>query len=330
MRLDIAGFDEAISAIKRTNRALWNLCHPRRYAPPLDYANPEYNSAYVASSIEIGRRVENLNKTQIDCILSSWAITSSGCPVIFVKQDLLESLVVTDPPEAMQMTELNWPFEGMTFVLPRIFYRQAFRRDVPFINLARMANGRQSAPPEVNRVCPGALSVGIDHPGGYGWFVTGMIGDTPEKWFDFSGSYHMDWSVRETLTNATFSDFTRSGKAFDDCDKETIHRMTAIAIHLLMVMNSIPEWLEVESQSRKERRDKHGIVTQEALWHPRFLGRNYQWHREHGESLGGTHASPRLHPRRGHWRNQPHGKQLALRKLIWIRPVMVGASETKP
>lgn len=30
------------------------------------------------------------------------------------------------------------------------------------------------------------------------------------------------------------------------------------------------------------------------------------------------------HWRRGHFRNQPHGPQLSLRKIIWIRPVLVG------
>lgn len=41
----------------------------------------------------------------------------------------------------------------------------------------------------------------------------------------------------------------------------------------------------------------------------------------HGQS---HHAS---HWRRGHWRNQVHGPARSLRKLIWVMPVLVGASQ---
>jgi len=37
-----------------------------------------------------------------------------------------------------------------------------------------------------------------------------------------------------------------------------------------------------------------------------------------GPSLGGTHASPRKHDRRGHWRNTPKGKR------VWVRNCTVG------
>jgi hypothetical protein len=36
------------------------------------------------------------------------------------------------------------------------------------------------------------------------------------------------------------------------------------------------------------------------------------------ESAGGTHASPRLHDRRGHWRSHPSGKK------VWVKPCKVG------
>ena len=37
-----------------------------------------------------------------------------------------------------------------------------------------------------------------------------------------------------------------------------------------------------------------------------------------GESQGGTHASPRLHDRRGHWRNTRSGKR------VWVKQCKVG------
>jgi len=42
---------------------------------------------------------------------------------------------------------------------------------------------------------------------------------------------------------------------------------------------------------------------------------------EKGDHKGGTHASPRQHERRGHWRNLANGK------TIWIKPMIVGNIE---
>jgi hypothetical protein len=41
-------------------------------------------------------------------------------------------------------------------------------------------------------------------------------------------------------------------------------------------------------------------------------------------SVAGSPRRP--HWRRGHWRNQPYGPQLSLRRLTWIRPTLVSAS----
>ncbi|MDO4705733.1 MAG: hypothetical protein Q4A98_05945 [Comamonadaceae bacterium] len=51
----------------------------------------------------------------------------------------------------------------------------------------------------------------------------------------------------------------------------------------------------------------------------------YSWHTVTLEASapktphqGGTHASPRAHDRRGHWRNLPSGKQ------VWVKACRVG------
>lgn len=47
--------------------------------------------------------------------------------------------------------------------------------------------------------------------------------------------------------------------------------------------------------------------------------------RQHAAAEGGH--SVRAHWRRGHWRRQAHGEGRALRKLIWLMPVMVGRDD---
>lgn len=43
-------------------------------------------------------------------------------------------------------------------------------------------------------------------------------------------------------------------------------------------------------------------------------------------SLGGTHASPKPHWRRGHWRRQSHGVGRSEKRMVFIRPTFVRAS----
>jgi hypothetical protein len=48
---------------------------------------------------------------------------------------------------------------------------------------------------------------------------------------------------------------------------------------------------------------------------------------EAGMGGTGSSAARRAHLRRGHFRNQAHGQGMALRRLVWIRPTVVGAHE---
>jgi len=56
-----------------------------------------------------------------------------------------------------------------------------------------------------------------------------------------------------------------------------------------------------------------------------YVGEKYQ--RNH-QTLGGNMTSS--HWRRGHWRNQPYGKDLTQRKLIWIHPTIVNLENGNP
>ncbi len=60
-----------------------------------------------------------------------------------------------------------------------------------------------------------------------------------------------------------------------------------------------------------------------SLYSPLWIGKNYQSKIKHISK--GSHASPRLHVRRGHWRSVPYGEKRSLRKQVWIQPTVVGA-----
>jgi hypothetical protein len=95
-------------------------------------------------------------------------------------------------------------------------------------------------------------------------------------------------------------------------------------LKLLVVLNTRQTLVEYGACVRPQR-FKHGRVKQHELWSPNLIGWRYR--PAQAAEAQSTHASPRLHWRRGHVRNQPCGSGRSQRKLIWIEPMLVGMSD---
>lgn len=80
----------------------------------------------------------------------------------------------------------------------------------------------------------------------------------------------------------------------------------------------------VRGRTTKEKPGKPRAVIPD-IFSPRWLGEPRPAVRYF--DLGGTHASPVGHWRRGHWRQQPHGEGNKLRRLIWIKPARVNKED---
>jgi len=59
-------------------------------------------------------------------------------------------------------------------------------------------------------------------------------------------------------------------------------------------------------------------------WSPNIVGKFYTPPKHAPQ---GTHASPRMHWRRGHFRHQPFGPGRQERKVIWLEPMLVSAGD---
>lgn len=104
--------------------------------------------------------------------------------------------------------------------------------------------------------------------------------------------------------------------------RELNQYLQAIFLRLLLIMECRPELVDTESQVIRVNK---GFAKDKAkdFYEPLWIGRNYRVQREDAQDKGGTHASPRVHWRRGYLRNQPYGEGRQQRKLIWIEPVLV-------
>lgn len=90
------------------------------------------------------------------------------------------------------------------------------------------------------------------------------------------------------------------------------------------------ELVEITERGRpKQRRETFDELWQMGYTKVRYCGRSSQMHTQQLDAP--TPGKLSRHWRRGHWRRQPHGPGLRERKLIWIRPVLVGSGpETAP
>jgi hypothetical protein len=62
------------------------------------------------------------------------------------------------------------------------------------------------------------------------------------------------------------------------------------------------------------------------LWTPTVVGRNYRVARSAGSAAAGVSARPRMHWRRGHFRQQAVGPRGGgAHKTIWLEPTLVAA-----
>lgn len=123
-----------------------------------------------------------------------------------------------------------------------------------------------------------------------------------------------------------------------EADKPFLDGIGVIVFGTLLAMNARPEL--VEKARLLHRVPGKGDKPAREFWLPNIIGSKYKVKREVPKIVSGkfvveqrehgTHASPRLHWRRGHYRQQSFGPQRRERKTIWIEPCLVGAeSETR-
>jgi hypothetical protein len=91
-----------------------------------------------------------------------------------------------------------------------------------------------------------------------------------------------------------------------------------LLLNLFYAMAARPEY--VEGGSRVGTHKKSGAE----IWTPNLIGRKYQSKSDPNMETG-THISPRMHWRRGHFRHQAYGVGRMEHKIIWIEPMLIGA-----
>jgi hypothetical protein len=222
-------------------------------------------------------------------------------------------VAATDLPHDFTLEDLHWPMPAMVVGFPAQFMQEYLGRDVCYVYAANCDAGEYSAPALLG--CP-TITV-----------PNSKVAWQFYSWYDgnlesFVSSYFRGDRVDEAIQNYSYTDYTGIKDAAGVAtDKEVTDRLSALMLKLLVILNTRPQLVEAGRCVRPQK-IKHGRVKHCELWSPNVFGRCYRTIRD--DRGGGTHASPRVHWRRGFVRSQPHGPRRSMRKPVWIEPVLVG------
>lgn len=263
-------------------------------------------------------------------------------PTYFVDSQFAAACTATNPPEDYSIGEIHLPMPAMVLVFHHDFVASHLKFQCPFIGIARLPSGTHEKHPlmayfhdigseneMLSMVCPVITEEG-DFVWYCGWIPTVYQVGKIETGFDefCDDSSKIVEMLRARDPNDKLIARIENHKGIpngEEEDKKFIRKVQMLAVKTLLCVSAAPGYLTTGSIERKAR-VRQGIVEREELWGASFIGRGYQIKR--GTSDGeGTHASPRVHWRRGHWHHVVHGKGRQLRKLNWFEPVLVNIEQ---
>jgi len=293
------------------------ILEPRRIQAPTGYHSTKCVSVGMYLLLVQSRIKDELNLQQVPTEITAhsiaYGVINHGLHVLYVREQFAEAVAATDLPHDFTLDDLHWPMPGLVIGWPAGFMQEAVGRDLCFVYAANMDAGDYSV-----AAMPGCPTITVPQAK-VGWHYYAWDGQHLES---FVSAFHRDNPVDEAILNYGYTDYTGiRDEAGVEADKAMTDRVSALMLKLLVVLNTRPNLVE-RGHCVRPQRLKRGRVKHRELWSPNLIGWRYQVKRS-GTQI---HASPRLHWRRGHLRNQPFGPGRRQRRLVWIEPVLVGAS----
>ncbi len=325
------------------------LFEPRRVVTPDGYHSTKCVAAglYVLlTQAKLADAAGEALPTEITGSTFCYRVLEHDVPIYFVDDEFARAVAATQLPDDFTFGDLNWPQLGMVIGWPPRFLREYTGRDFCYVYAANCpagsywVRGLEGAP--VIEVPEGRSKIG--------WFYYASAYGRPEC---FVSAYLTKDKLAEAITGYSYTDFMGEKAAKVQADKELTERVSALMLKLLVILKMRPSLVTHGAQDRP-RRVKHARAWKRELWSANFIGRGYRLARERH----GTHASPRIHIRRGHvtWqvigsrtadsfisvstlpRNDRGGvdwekivpetreKFLRCHKRLWLEPVLIGGN----
>jgi len=310
-----------------------SLFYPKRIVCPNGYYDPKYyslvlgiiNSWFYSLQGDTDQVIKTVTNNLID----------TQVPTYFIDHEFLLECVATVPPQDFSFSEVYLPLKHFILVFPTQFVESYLGWRFPFIGVSLVDKGDFVLGQEVNvgTLCfhlPFLMDSGrfVNYAA---WYPTNMpistVGLTEKegRWEDVTKVQELMYELYQPKLYEKIKNDKSPSPSSEEEQKILIKAVQA-TILTLMVWGTSPKLIKPASLERPEKKAKTGEIKKEALWSPNIVGYGYKIEHE-SPSLGGHHASPRMHWRRKSLVHQPHGPEGKLRKLIWRRMTLVKKPE---
>jgi hypothetical protein len=241
-------------------------------------------------------------------------LCSQRVPTFHVGADMLDAVTRTVPPAGMSWATVKFPHTAGVFLLPRGSMRTGDGRSWDWVAWTL------TKPGETVKI-PGAWEYPTSIASDDGADMISLA--TASAFPDGRTDGMLVWNASLKQAGDLCRDWmdprdTMGGVAPNDVETDALRNARIIVANLFLALEVRPEL--VERTGQRVRTIKKGPAREK--WTPNWIGRTYRIQRADGD---GTHASPRLHWRRGHYRRQPVGAGRKEHKVIWLEPCLVGA-----
>jgi hypothetical protein len=300
---DNMGRGATVSRVQKMAPDVWAALHPRTYSGAANWCPLNAPASVLTAACRRlkthGAEPGMAGTVKFGAIVSA-KLAARRVPVYHVGSHLADAADQTKPPQDVLWRDVPFPMDAgvLLFEIPN-----PARGGLAWIAWAKVAAG------ETLRV-PGFWDEPMPMRAG---FIMFMAGDCSEE---IQSPLVIKTEESHTVAAVSVGEMKFEGEASAE-DFPIADQITGRVASLFYAIASRPELVERDGQ--KVRTIKKGPAREE--WTPNWVGRTYRVQRADGD---GTHASPRLHWRRGHYRRQPCGTGRKEHKIIWLEPCLVG------
>lgn len=308
---------------------LWAQLYPRLYPHVVAkggqyYPSPDPARFFLFVTSETLRIFPNSGEVKSSSLTSerramalpfhiSLRLAQYGMQQTWISAELAFDLLQTTPPVDLNWTDMQIPFESMIFVLPKGALTDTTHGDVCFVAYSRIRKGdaikSQLGPTaQTNVDILAFVAVCAD-----GSWITWNLSADKSPVVDLRD---LDGFFEAFITGVHGADYR--------CSFDAEYKIEKIVMHYIFgALLLMTEHTELVTEPTLTKRVQRRGGTSQEWWSPRILGGKHIACRRPSEGQGGTHASPRLHWRCGHWTNQPYGPKHSFRRRQWVKACIV-------
>lgn len=284
---------------------------PRKIITPGGYTTPRRAAESMIFNMLASTEKGADDVCKQTAILSAY-LGDLGMPTYFIGKDLLHALWNTTPPDALLLSDVPKILPGMIILLPEATWRDGDGNWLEWVGYGRIPQGWGRKFPQLKLdIEPSAKPQFIfSSASGHGTMWGGWM---PEN-YAIKGLIDEDLAPYQSTGEVTMA------------NKECNAGIATFLINVIMYMASDRDLGGIHVETHTKVRDARPSKGIDELWSPAWIGRRYRLKSEVHHD--GTHASPRVHWRRGHFRQQRYGPQRTLIKTIYIDYCLVNADKT--